>query len=316
MATPSPIHHGPSSRRLGKARAHGYSQASSSTSPHTPQFSQTGSQASSYIRLDSRSSSLSPPLQQNKKPTHEYPTEDKAWVPGVKFDVNFNHVYRKGQRLEASRLGYAVVYKSVAARRREPSDIWLHGLQLQYIEADGDPSTTKLWLCKLCHQRRERSDAMGVSGTTHIRIHIQKRHNINPSTGSAIPQIPLSIPNSPFTTAAHVPGSSTITSHVPWEEESFQDALIDWTIMRDLSFSDVTCSSTRGLLTWNRSNLLNVLPDSPTTLSSYINKRVNERKLEVAKLLQSAAGKISVSLDVWTSNNHISFLGIVAHFVG
>jgi hypothetical protein len=90
---------------------------------------------------------------------------------------------------------------------------------------------------------------MGVSGTTHIRIHIQKRHNINPSTSSAIPQIPLSIPNSPFTTAAHVPGLSTITSYVPWEEESFQDALIDWTIMRNLSFSDVTCLSTRGLLT-------------------------------------------------------------------
>lgn len=51
-------------------------------------------------------------------------------------------------------------------------------------------------------------------------------------------------------------------------------------------------------------------------MASYVLKRLEDRIFEVQELLQSSASKISVSVDVWTSNNHLSFLGVVAHFVG
>ena len=176
-ATDSPLHHGPSSRKLAKARASECSQASSSSS--APQFclSQTDSQASSPIGPHSSSQQLSSasPLPHNNL-AHEYPTSVNAWVRGVKFDVNFHHVHRKGQRLVASRLGYAVKYKGCLSGRREPSDIWQHGVQLQYIEDNGDSNPTKIWLCKIRHQRRDRNDAMAVSGTTHIANHLKKVH--------------------------------------------------------------------------------------------------------------------------------------------
>jgi hypothetical protein len=41
-----------------------------------------------------------------------------------------------------------------------------------------------------------------------------------------------------------------------------------------------------------------------------------ERKDEVRELLQASKGKISISVDVWTSSNYLSFLSVVAHFVG
>ena len=230
--------------------------------------------------------------------------------------MDFHHVHRKGQRLSASRLGYAVKCKGCLSGRREPSDIWQHGVQLQYIEDNGDSQPTKIWLCKICHQRRDRNDAMAVSGTTYIASHPKKVHSIDPSTSCLLSKVPIPKPRSPFATAAHIPGSSLVTSHMAWEEESFQISIVDWTIMRDLSFADVTSPLTRGMLTWNQSNLLHALPDSRTTLSSYINKRARERKAEVSRLLQTAAGKISISADVWTSGNHISFLAIDAHFVG
>jgi hypothetical protein len=85
--------------------------------------------------------------------------------------------------------------------------------------------------------------------------------------------------------------------------------------MRDLSFQDATSPSIRGLLTWNRAELLHALPNLSNTLSSYIRKQCEDRKAEVRQLIQSAAGKIAVSVDVWTSANHLSFLGVVAHFV-
>jgi hypothetical protein len=170
-------------------------------------------------------------------------------VCGVKFDVDFQHVYRKGKRLQPSRLGYAVRYKAYLSGRRALSDIWRFGLQLQYIEDDN--SITKLWLCKLCHQSRQTNDAMAINGTAHIQDHVRKVHSVDPSTGWRIPSTPVPVPESPFAAAAHVPGSLTQPSHVPWEEGSFQASVVDWTIMRDLSFQDVTSPSTRGLLTWN-----------------------------------------------------------------
>jgi len=40
------------------------------------------------------------------------------------------------------------------------------------------------------------------------------------------------------------------------------------------------------------------------------------RKIEVRELLAAAESKISISVDIWTSSNYLSFLGVVAHFVG
>ena len=42
---------------------------------------------------------------------------------------------------------------------------------------------------------------------------------------------------------------------------------------------------------------------------------LEERKAEIVRLIGGAVSKISVSLDVWTSSNYISFFGVVAHFV-
>jgi hypothetical protein len=57
------------------------------------------------------------------------------------------------------------------------------------------------------------------------------------------------------------------------------------------------------------------LPNSSTTLSDYIKKHYIKRKSEIYRLIQSALSKIAISVDIWTSSNHLSFLGVVAHFV-
>jgi hypothetical protein len=51
-------------------------------------------------------------------------------------------------------------------------------------------------------------------------------------------------------------------------------------------------------------------------LASYVVQSMRERKVEVAAMLQAAWSQIGVSIDVWTSSNHLSFLGVVAYFVG
>ena len=92
--------------------------------------------------------------------------------------------------------------------------------------------------------------------------------------------------------------------------------MVDWVILLDMSFLNATSSATRGLLTWNRTDMLRALPSSATTLSEYVHKMMDERKEAVHKLIASTASKVSISIDVWTSSNYLSFLGVVAHFAG
>lgn len=227
--------------------------------------------------------------------------------------MDFERVSRSEGRLIPARLGYRVRHKSQLKGNRALAPIWRYGVELTYLEDDGKRS--KLWLCRFCHQSHQSNDAKVVNGTAHIAKHLQNVHRVDPVHG-LLPETPSqSRFSSPFE-AARVAGSGTTIAHSPWQEEALQSALVDWAIVKDISFAVVVSVATRGLLTWNRSPLLPALPNSTTTFRKYVLAALAERKVEVRELLQAARGKISISVDVWASPNHLSFLSVVAHFVG
>ena len=78
---------------------------------------------------------------------------------------------------------------------------------------------------------------------------MKKLHRIDVNTG-LLPEIVLEEPkwSSPFD-AARVAGSNRLVSHTPWQEEQLQAALIDWVILKDISFAVATSPELRGLLT-------------------------------------------------------------------
>ena len=49
-------------------------------------------------------------------------------------------------------------------------------------------------------------------------------------------------------------------------------------------------------------------------MTQYVLSTLKERRIEVRELLQAARSKISISVDVWTLSNYLSFLGVVAYF--
>jgi hypothetical protein len=85
--------------------------------------------------------------------------------------------------------------------------------------------------------------------------------------------------------------------------------------VKDVSFAVAVSPTTRGLLTWNQTPLLLALLNSALTFSKYVLAALAERKDEVRELLQASKGKISISVDVWTSSNYLSFLSVIAYFV-
>lgn len=248
-------------------------------------------------------------------PTHEL-GEDEGNNLCPRFDIDWNSVFYGATQLVAARLGYNVKFKGQIRGGREPSPIWRYGADLVYVEDDN--SVQQYWLCKLCHLSKRQSQAKKVHTTSHIAAHMLRAHHIDVHSGlegadiasTAIRVADAGVNGEP------VAGSGSAISHSLWQEEQLQSALIDWTMIEDLSFGLVCCSATRGLLTWNRNRLLRALPSSPGTLSTYIQNRLKGRKEEVKLLLQRSFSQISVSSDLWTSPNGYAFMAVIAHFLG
>ncbi|CAE7020025.1 hypothetical protein HRS9139_02657 [Pyrenophora teres f. teres] len=226
------------------------------------------------------------------------------------FVVDFGRIYYNGERLEPHRLGHAVTHKSQLAGKRKASSVWRYGVKISYDNPSGGEKT--FWLCKLCHRSFPHDALKKIDGYDHVKRHMVKKHRINVATG-LLPEADKPVYSSPFA-AAKVAGSNRLVSHTPWEEKELQAALIDWVILRDVSFSIATSTELRGLLTWNRTGLLKALPTARSTITSYVRSTHARRMSEIKALLQAASSQLSVSIDVWTSSNHLSFLGVVAHF--
>jgi len=230
------------------------------------------------------------------------------------FEVDFERVYKSGVRLDPRRLSYSVKHKSQLAGKRRISTVWRYGADLQYDDLDSKPR--QVWLCKRCHDTYSKHAAQFVDGYKHIASHMAKLHRIDVNTG-LLPEVVVETPrfNSPFD-AARVAGSNKLVSHTPWQEEQLQSALVDWVILKDVSFAVATSPELRGLLTWNRSDLLRALPASRSTIAEYVRSNLERRRDEIKTLVLAAHSKINISVDVWTSSNHLSFLAVVAHFAG
>jgi hypothetical protein len=133
-------------------------------------------------------------------------------------------------------VGFKVRHKSALLGDKKSSPIWKYGVELEYFWPS-ETTATKLGLCQLCHLARETWDAEVVNSTAHITNHIVKAHRINPATGLLPKVTPRPSFLLPFE-AAKAAGSGTIVSHMPWQEEALQSALVDWVILKDVSFSN------------------------------------------------------------------------------
>ena len=202
-------------------------------------------------------------------------------------------------------------HKSQLTGGRGISWIWKHGAELIYLDDEG--IVLKLWLCRVCHSQKLRNDAKKCNSYHHIADHLSGVHRI--SKEGFMPDLPK-LPSSPFEVAANVAGAERAFSHKPYAEDKLQSAWVDWVISKDVSFATATSAATRALLTWNRSELLAAFPSSSSTLSGYLQTTLEMRKVEVEALVAGARSNITVSVDIWSSGNRMSFMAVVSHFAG
>jgi hypothetical protein len=163
----------------------------------------------------SPSLSLSLGLSDNSRGSHELPTGEFS-VVGVPFEVDFERVYRRSERLNRARLSYKVRHKSLLKGAQESAPFWRYSVELTYLE--DNRTRSRLWLCKSCHQNRTLNDAKVVDGTAYIINYLRNTYCINLATSLLPETLSQTRFSSPFE-AAKVAGSRAAVSYTPWQEE-------------------------------------------------------------------------------------------------
>jgi hypothetical protein len=238
--------------------------------------------------------------QNNASPSHDTPT----CHTGAVFDINWDKIYQGNTRLDGTRVGFRPLNKRHLKGKAKRSPIYEHGADLVYVPLDG--KTQKVWLCRICHLSRNNDCARFVDGTSHIVNHLSKTHKIHIRSDEDESTTPIK--------AAFL--QQQLPSHQPYDEEHLSTAHIDWTILLDQSFSQATCAATRGLMTWQRLDLLSSLPANTKTLHQYILESLEERQQVIVDRLQIAKSRIHLSFDIWSSSNGLPLIGVVGHFIG
>ncbi|GBC36498.1 zinc finger BED domain-containing protein RICESLEEPER 2-like [Rhizophagus irregularis DAOM 181602=DAOM 197198] len=97
-----------------------------------------------------------------------------------------------------------------------------------------------------------------------------------------------------------------------YNEDNFRKLLIRYVVMGDHSFLSIESKDFHNLIHLLRKDAS--IPSADIIKKEIINTFNNGIK-EIRKVLQEVSGKISFTIDAWTSSNSISFLGITAHWI-
>ncbi|CAB5157831.1 unnamed protein product [Rhizophagus irregularis] len=92
----------------------------------------------------------------------------------------------------------------------------------------------------------------------------------------------------------------------------FRDFTVRWIICDDQPFTAVESEHLRLLFC-----ILNPIAKAPSadTLHNDIINKFNEERNKIREILQNVPGRLSFTLDAWTSPSYIPFLGITVHWI-
>lgn len=205
-------------------------------------------------------------------------------------------------------------YKAACNIKKNPSWIWQHGYRLW------NEDKLEFWLCKRCHHGPvKRPFPKGhifqtTRATSTAAQHMTKQHSIS-ENGKVTPSRPPSkrrkLEDCDF--GANTAQQRSVSS---FDRNRFRALLLEWIIADSIPFRKIESEHFRRLLTFTGCNLRleDHLP-SRTTLSRWVGKAYDQQFVAVKEVVQSAATRINLSFDLWTSHNQLALLGLVAHFL-
>ncbi|KAG6886442.1 hypothetical protein C0992_003932, partial [Termitomyces sp. T32_za158] len=101
----------------------------------------------------------------------------------------------------------------------------------------------------------------------------------------------------------------------PWDQEKFEDLLVQWIVACDQPLDEVEKLEFINLMKYG----CHAVPNFSLPKQDGIRQRVMKLGVdtidEIKSMFSQLEGKVSLSLDAWTSSNHHAFIAIVAHYI-
>jgi hypothetical protein len=229
----------------------------------------------------------------------------KSRYSAREFDIQWSQLRYEYQPLPG-KVGYNIQSKKAFRGHDTASVIWQYGADLEHLHKG---SRQRFWLCERCHlESKYHTGFFVVNGYNSIFNHLGKIHDLWFEKGR-----PIEVSRSQSSTG--MPTTRDTVSNSYFDSDGFLRAIVDWTVIQDLTYRQVTSQDTRNIITFDRPELAVAVWEDHKTLSKHVRKSYEDRFTEIAHLLKSARTRIHVSCDIWTSTNGLSLLGTVAHFV-
>jgi len=95
----------------------------------------------------------------------------------------------------------------------------------------------------------------------------------------------------------------------------YREHLIAFMVLDNISFTKALSKHLIRLISLLNPIAISLHPTSPATVSKWVIKDAKIISKRIKHALHTAASNISLILNIWTSPNYITFLGIEAHFI-
>lgn len=205
----------------------------------------------------------------------------------VVFDVDYNlvgHEYTERSR----------THRSVA--QSQVSWIYLYGIELEKDKA-------RYWLCKPCHDVGK-SKVLSAVSTAGCSRHLNKHGIYAPGTEAS-------------STSASA-GNTTMDTYLegvyPLQAERWREDFINWITYDNISFEQAASPWLRKVILGGGTQVQHLLPCA-RTVRSWLTSTYSDRIAEVRTSLARGRSRVVLSFDAWSSPNHYSLLGVVAHWI-
>ena len=183
-------------------------------------------------------------------------------------------------------------------RARSPNTwYWKHGEEI----SEGNQ---RRWKCEPCWMA-QRFTHYAQTSNKAILGHLKREHDISPEG----PANPIHFQVTP----ANDNSISIVPTIFDWQ--TLKIRFIEWIVVMHITFSQIESDWFRRFLAVLSPSLAEWIPKAGNTVKAWVLAEFEERREDIKKELHASKSRIHLSFDLWTSPNHMSFVGVVGHFM-
>jgi hypothetical protein len=205
------------------------------------------------------------------------------------------------ETIEISSVEFRAV-KPVPNKRGKTSWIWKHGYRLENVLR---PAEGPRWMCHLCHADGNKVITYAITTTTHASRHLEKNHQLSEEN------------RDPSRASSRTPSEAALESRGIQDSidfPQFQKDVTDWITDMHISLSQFQFKRLRKIFISLNRSVAPHIPTSGNTIRNWIMAAFEKKRDEVKSQLALSRSEIHFSFDLWTSPNHLSIVGIIAHY--